>query len=214
MTCQLAQNHPWVTIGTSIASADGVRDTLPRYVRAVTAAGSGGATTARISYEVQPELSAVLIEARSNVGPIELASTGVTGHAEATLTDGILDLEDPPSAVLDIPVTSLSSGNIRYDREIHRRLDAQRYPRIAAELETARQAGSTGLAVAGSLTIHGMTVAMSGNLDIESLDENLVRIVGEHPIDIRDFSISLPTTLMLRIYPEVIVRFRIEGARK
>jgi polyisoprenoid-binding protein YceI len=160
---------------------------------------------------VQPERSAVLILARSNVGPIELASTAVTGQAEATLNHGVLDLDHPPTAALDIPVTSLSSGNIRYDREIHRRLDAQRFPRISAALETARQAGSTGLAVAGTLTIHGMTVNMAGDFEIEALDESHLRIVGEHAIDIRDFSISLPTTLMLRIYPEVIVQFRIEG---
>jgi polyisoprenoid-binding protein YceI len=162
---------------------------------------------------VQPELSAVLIQARSNVGPIELASTDITGRAEATLVNGALDLDHPPSAAIDIPVLSLSSGNIRYDREIHRRLDAQRYPQIAAVLESARPAGSSSLAVGGALTIHGMTVNMTGNFDVETLNERQLRIVGEQSIDIRDFSISLPTTLMLRIYPEVIVRFRIEGAR-
>jgi hypothetical protein len=58
-----------------------------------------------------------------------------------------------------------------------------------------------------------MTVAMSGHFDVEQLDEDQVTVVGEQAIDIRDFSISLPSTLMLRIYPEVIVRFRIEGRR-
>jgi YceI-like domain len=178
----------------------------------VTAAGDGP-TTARISYDLQPDRSAVLIQARSNVGPIELASTAISGHAEATLTGGALDMQTPPSASIDIPVVSLSSGNPRYDREIHRRLDAQRYPHIAAELGTAKLTGTGGLAVAGNLTIHGMTVTMAGNFDVESVDEERLQVVGEQLIDIRDFSISLPTTLMLRIYPEVIVRFRIEGAR-
>jgi hypothetical protein len=177
------------------------------------AAGGGGSTSARIGYAVQPELSAVLILARSNVGPIELASTAITGMAEASLRDGALDHDQPPSAAINIPVSSLSSGNIRYDREIHRRLDAQRYPTISAELESAQASGSTGLAVGGSLTIHGMTVNMSGNFDIETLDEYKLRVVGEQTIDIRDFSISLPTTLMLRIYPEVVVQFRLEAVR-
>lgn len=179
----------------------------------MTGSRSGGGTTSRVRYEVQPELSAVLIQARSNVGPIELATTAITGRAEATLTDGVLDLDDPPTAAIDIPVASLSSGNTRYDREIHRRLDSQRFPQIAAELASARRAGGIGLAVAGSLTIHGMTVTMSGNFDVESIDADTLRIVGEQAVDIRDFSISLPSTLMLRIYPEVIVQFRIEGAR-
>lgn len=177
----------------------------------MTAARDGG-TSERVSYDVQPDLSAVLIQARSNVGPIELASTAISGHAEATLTDGALDIDRPPTASIGIPVISLSSGNARYDREIHRRLDAQRYPQIAAELAAARLAGSSGLAVTGRLTIHGMTVTMGGNIDIEFVDQERLRVVGEQLIDIRDFSISLPATLMLRIYPEVIVRFRIEGA--
>jgi polyisoprenoid-binding protein YceI len=177
----------------------------------VTADGPGG-TNARIKYDVQPERSAVLILARSNVGPIELASTAITGQAEASLVNGVIDLDHPPTAAIVIPVSTLSSGNVRYDREIHRRLDAQRFPQITAEMETARRAGDSGLAVSGTLTIHGMTVTMSGNFDIEALDAQQLRVVGEQTIDIRDFSISLPTTLMLRIYPEVIVQFRIEAA--
>jgi polyisoprenoid-binding protein YceI len=179
----------------------------------VTPAASGSGPGARISYDVLPEVSAVLIQARSNVGPIELASTAITGKAAATLTNGAIDLSEPPTASIVIAVSSLSSGNSRYDREIHRRLDAQRFPQILGELGSAHLTGSTGMAVAGSLTIHGMTVEMAGTFDIEALDERRLTIVGEQLIDIRDFSISLPTTLMLRIYPEVIVQFRIEGAR-
>lgn len=180
----------------------------------MTAGEVDGASTARITYDVAPERSAVLIQARSNVGPIELASTAITGRAEATLRDGGgLDLEQPPSASIAIQVSSLSSGNTRYDREIHRRLDAQRFPQIFAELQTARQAGTTALAVAGTLTIHGVTVTMSGAFEVEALDEHELRVVGEQAIDIRDFSINLPSTLMLRIYPEVVVGFRIEAAR-
>jgi YceI-like domain len=171
-----------------------------------------GQSNVRVSYDVRRDLSAVLIQARSNVGPIELASTAVTGRAEASLTGGALDPSTPPTASIEIPVVSLSSGNARYDREIHRRLDAQRFPKITAELASLKLAGSSGLSVAGSLTIHGMAVSMSGSFDIETLDPSRLVVVGEQLIDIRDFSISLPTTLMLRIYPEVIVRFRIEGA--
>lgn len=177
------------------------------------APGEGSVGSTRVHYAIQPDISAVLIQARSNVGPIELASTDVSGAVEATLTDGALDLDDPPGASLDIPVASLSSGNARYDREIHRRLDAQRFPSIAAVLATARRSGGNRLAVDGSLTIHGVTVAMSGSFGVESMTGERVRVVGEQTIDMRDFSISLPATLMLRIYPEVVVQFGIEGMR-
>ena len=53
----------------------------------------------------------------------------------------------------------------------------------------------------------------SGSADVQVLGTDRLRIYGEQVIDIRDFAISLPATLMLRIYPDVTVRFRIEAVR-
>jgi hypothetical protein len=66
----------------------------------------------------------------------------------------------------------------------------------------------------GGLTIHGTTRTMTGSADVRLLARDRMRIVGEQLIDIRDFAISLPSTLMLRIYPDVMVRFRIEARRE
>lgn len=166
-----------------------------------------------VDYAILPEVSAVLIQARSNVGPIELASTTVTGHVHAYLMAGRLAEHLPPTASLSLPVDSLHSGNPLYDNEIHRRLDSRRYPSIVAELATARMAGGAGLTLSGRLTIHGESRELTGSAEVLRLDETAMQVVGEQLLDIRDFSISLPNALMLRIYPEVVVRFRVEGGR-
>jgi hypothetical protein len=174
--------------------------------------GEAVADRPRVHYSVNGAQSAVLIEARSTVGAIELASTGLGGYVDASLSDGQLDLASPPEATITVPVESLQSGNPRYDREIHRRLDAQRYPMITATLGSTRMVGANAVSVGGSLTIHGHTVEMAGGFDLERVTPEYVTILGEQQIDIRDFSIAVPATAMLRIYPDVVVRFRIEAA--
>ena len=39
----------------------------------------------------------------------------------------------------------------------------------------------------------------------------LLSITGEQVIDIRDFDITSPTVLMLRIYPDVVVKLYLEA---
>lgn len=158
--------------------------------------------------------SALLIEARSTVGPIELATTALTGAAEVGLSGDRIDPRSSPTAVIELEVESLTSGNALYDAEVHRRLNARRFPLIRAELKAAHPLDGHRWALDGGLTIHGTTCAMSGSADVRMVKPDRLRIVGEQVIDIRDFSISLPSTLMLRIYPDVMVRFRIEALRE
>lgn len=172
------------------------------------------AESTRGLFAVDTATSALLIEARSTVGPIELATTALTGSAEVPLRDGAIDRSSVPNAAIELAVESLTSGNALYDAEVHRRLDARRYPMIRAELEAASPLDDTRWSLAGGLTIHGTTRSMQGSADVRLLKSGNLRIVGEQLIDIRDFAISLPSTLMLRIYPDVLVRFRIEALRK
>jgi polyisoprenoid-binding protein YceI len=158
--------------------------------------------------------SVVLIEARSTVGPIELATTEISGTAAIAITAGRIDVGDHPVAELELQVESLASGNLLYDAEVHRRLDARRYPTIRAELCAARVLEADRWVIEGELTIHGTTKELSGSAAVELLDDDRLRIYGEQAIDIRDFGISLPSTLMLRIYPDVMVRFRLQAVRK
>ena len=73
--------------------------------------------------------SAVLIEARSNVGPIAFGTTGLQGHIDVALGDQSIDLEAAAVvALLEVELTTLTSGNSLYDAELLRRIDARRHP--------------------------------------------------------------------------------------
>ena len=39
----------------------------------------------------------------------------------------------------------------------------------------------------------------------------VLAVTGEQAVDIRDFDISSPTVLMLRIYPDVVVKLYLEA---
>ena len=67
-------------------------------------------------YRVVPERSAVLIEARSSVGPITFGALGVTGAIDAEIHDGGRS-PTAPTARSTGRTDSLRSGNRLYDAE-------------------------------------------------------------------------------------------------
>lgn len=168
--------------------------------------------SAAARYAIDESASGLLIEARSTVGAIELATSALNGEAELVMDDG--ELADVPSAQVQLAVESLTSGNALYDGEIYRRLDSQRYPTIRAELRGATRKATDEWVLEGDLTIHGTTRTMATAARTEITGSGRVAVYGEQVIDIRDFAISLPRTLMLRIYPDVLVHFRIEVVRE
>lgn len=164
-------------------------------------------------FAVVPEASAVLVEARSNVGPITFGTMTVSGRAELEMTAGDLDTVLPLSAVVQIPVVSLESGNSLYDAELRRRLDQRRFPMITIELHAAKSIGGGRFVAEGDVTIHGATQRLTGTVALTMADENTLVATGRELVDIRDFEIGLPTMLMLTIYPDVSVEFRLTAAR-
>ncbi len=171
-----------------------------------------GSTRSR--FVLDPDMSALLVATRSSVGPIEFATTHVTGTAEVAVTDGAIDTQLPATAALRVPVDSLSSGNSLYDAQVRERLDSRLFPTITLELRGAQALDSTNWALTGDLTIHGTTRTLAGSADIRLVDATRLRVRGEQIIDIRDFAIELPSALMLRIFPDVTVRFHFEAVRE
>lgn len=165
----------------------------------------------RTSLVIATERSFVRIHARSNVGPIDFNSSEVTGDVSVQLTQGAIDLSAPPTASLSLFVASLSSGNDLYDAELRQRLHGQRYPQIKAQLSGAKALSGGRFAVDGHLTIHGTTRTLGGTVQITLTDHPRLFVEGEQVVDMRDFDIRLPNALMLRIYPDVLVRFRLEA---
>jgi DNA-binding PadR family transcriptional regulator/polyisoprenoid-binding protein YceI len=209
--------HPWSPV-SSTSRIERRRARVPARRRARTsgdAAPIRGLDTApaRSRFDVVPERSAVLIEARSTVGPITFGATGVAGSIEARVHDGVVDGDPGPTAHLEIDVASLRSGNGLYDAELLRRIDARRHPSVTLDLHECIAVGRENhYRLAGDATFHGVTRPLQGTVAVTSVGETLV-VTGEHVFDIRDFDIASPTVLMLRIYPDVLVQLHVEATR-
>ena len=174
--------------------------------------GGGTTSTAMRRFVLDPGRSAVLIDARSTVGPICFGSTGVTGSLYAAIGDGGVSTETPPSGCLTIDMTGLRSGNKLYDAELHRRINSRRYPTAKVELkECTPSAPGWRYRLRGELTFHGITRRTEGTVQVEATSDDRIVISGEQVFDIRDFALPSPTMLMLRIFPDVRVRLCAEA---
>lgn len=164
----------------------------------------------RTRFRLVPEHSAVLIEARSNVGPIAFGSTSIEGSVEMVLDDGSIDVDSSPSASLTVGLSTLRSGNALYDAELLRRVDARKHPMTFVELRDAVRIGSSDrYQITGDLTFHGITRSVSGTVEVALPGAESIQVMGEHVFDIRDFDVVAPTVLMLRIYPDVRVQLQL-----
>ncbi len=165
-------------------------------------------------FVLDPERSAVLIDARSTVGPICFATMGLDGSLYAAIVDGAVSTDIPPTGWLTIDVSGLSSGNKVYDAELLRRIDSRRFPTATVELrECAASAPGSRYRLRGELTFHGITRPAEGTVSVEALSADRLLISGEQVFDIRDFAVPSPTMLMLRIFPDVRVRLHAEAKR-
>ena len=160
---------------------------------------------------VDREATTVWIAARSSLHPIDSATHGLEGWFEAELDDrGALDLDRPASADLVLSIGAVSSGNPLYDREMRRRVDVRRFPEIHAVLRSMRPTGTTGRYEAeGDVTFRGVTRPASDEVKLTVEGGGAVVLEAEHTFDLRDFGMEPPRILMLRVYPDVLVRARI-----
>jgi len=164
-------------------------------------------------FRVDPTASAVLVEARSTVGVVSFGTSELTGSIEAVTDGQQLDTSSACRARLTVPLAGLMSGNALYDAELQQRLAVQRHPNVLVELTRAAPLGGVDHHIAGHVTLHGVTAELEGDVRITQPDPDTVLITGESVIDIRDFEISLPSVLMLRIYPDVSVSLHLVARR-
>jgi hypothetical protein len=163
-------------------------------------------------FSVVPDRSAVLIEARSNVGPIAFGTTSVSGHLEVQRLGGLLTTIPPPDATLSLDLRTLRSGNSLYDAELARRLDVRRYPISTIVLRDVEPMTEPHrYRVVGEMTLHGVTRDIEGSVSatVDATGTGTCEITGEQAFDIRDFDIASPSALMLRIYPDVRVHLKL-----
>jgi PadR family transcriptional regulator PadR len=163
-------------------------------------------------YDVNPERSVVLIDARSSVGPITFGALGVTGWIDVAMVGGRIRSGTCPGAHLEIAVDQLRSGNALYDAELLRRIDGRRFPTVSLDLRDCQAVGSSGrFRLRGEVRFHGVTSGLDGSVELAQTSPDTLLVRGEQTVDIRDFGVASPTVLMLRIYPDVLVKLQIEA---
>ncbi|MEP7047781.1 MAG: YceI family protein [Ilumatobacteraceae bacterium] len=165
-------------------------------------------------YVIMPTRSKVWVEARSNVHPIHTEAAGLEGWLELDISDGAVDV-DQALGHIEFPVENLTSGNGLEDREMHRRIDARRYPTITGDLKVMKQTKDPArYTVGGDLTFRGVTRAYEDEMGVASSGDNSVSMTGVSVFDIRDFGMEPPRILMFKVQPEVTVRVEIVAEKE
>lgn len=140
---------------------------------------TAGGETALTRFRLIPDRSVILIEVRSNVGPISFGAIGLEGWIEAAVRDGAIDAQPGPSAHLELRVDALHSGNALYDAELLRRIDARRHPTTSIDLRDCMPAGDgRHFQLAGDLTFHGVTRRVDGTVAVAMPSQDMIEATG------------------------------------
>jgi PadR family transcriptional regulator, regulatory protein PadR len=178
----------------------------------------------RVRFEIAADRSSLVVEARSNIGPIAFITTSLTGWIEAEIYDGLVGEDPPPAAHLETRVTDLASGNALYDAELLRRIDARRFPTVRVDLGSCGRMGvGNCYRITGDVTMHGVTKHLNGAVTATILEshrtsingpttlERRIIIAGEHVLDVRHFDMAVPSMPLLKLYPDVRLHLRLEA---
>lgn len=111
---------------------------------------------------------------------------------------------------VEFEVENLKSGNALYDAELRRRVESRKYPRITGEARTAEAIGPGRYRTTGEVRFHGVSKEMTGEITVTSTGERIV-IEGGQTFDIRDFNVTPPKMLGLKVHPEVGVKIHVEA---
>ena len=163
------------------------------------------------TFDIVPGRSAVLVRARSMVGPISFATSDVEGAVSMALRDGAVDTGGSLTARLVVPLHTLTSGNNLYDSELRRRIDTRRHPLATLSLKSASRIEETNrYDLVGEMELHNEIRAIAGTVSITIPHDGTVVVRGEQTFDIRDFKLEPPTTFSFKIYPDVFVEMHLE----
>lgn len=159
-------------------------------------------------YEIVPERSQLWAEARSTLHPIRVETSGFRGYVEASTAEGQPSLGVPTRVELE--AQRLKSGNGLLDGELQRRLEVRKYGQVTGEVMSATALGAAGrFRLRGELTLHGVARMIETDVSVRAVDPQTIEIEGEKVIDMRDYDLTPPKILMLRVDPEVRVRARL-----
>jgi len=161
-------------------------------------------------YAVSPSESSLRVDARSTLHDIRATGTGLSGFIDAAWNpDGSLALSSPPAMHVEFPIDHVRSGNSLQDREMLKMVDANRFPKVAADLRTAELLSPPNrYAATGDVTLVGRTRTYRGEFTIAGVGDTLT-LDGELSVDIRDFGLKPPSLLILKVDPILRVRMRV-----
>ena len=163
-------------------------------------------------FEVDPRASAVALAASSTIHPVHITAHGLTGSLEGELDrHGRVRLDAPHHAWLSLPVAELRSGNVLQDIEMERRMETARFPTIDCEVVGLVDNGKGGYRASARLSVHGVSRQVEADINLVGKSPNHVVVEVEHIFNMRDFGISPPRLLVLKVEPAVRVRVRIEA---
>jgi hypothetical protein len=152
---------------------------------------------------------------RSSVHDLYAETRALAGAIDGELDgSGVPRFEAAHGARLQLPVDSMRSGNRLQDMEMRRRLDPRKYPLIEIVVDRAwRLDGGDRCRAAFKVTAHGRTRSFEEDFRMRLEGRRLV-VEGEHTFDMRDFDVSPPRVLTLKVSPEVTVSARIVAQRE
>lgn len=164
-------------------------------------------------YSLDPERSHLTAEARSTLHPIRADTDGIEGFVDAAIGPDGLDLGAPVASTVELAIAHLRTGVALVDREIERRLDLGRHPRVRGEVRAVERIGPGAYRVRGDLTFHGVTRTVEGTATVRVVDDRTLAIEGALVFDMRAFGLEPPRLLLLRVQPDVRVTGRAVAVR-
>ena len=164
-------------------------------------------------FRISPEKSELWAEARSSLHPVRIHTAGLEGVVEAEPGDTATPPRLGMPTHVEVETLRLRSGNALVDRELQRRLDPRKFPRIRGELRSIGRDATGTSRLTGELTLHGVTRSLEVDVTVRQLDPRTLEIVGGRAIDMRDFGLPPPSFLVFKVQPEVQVRARLIAER-
>jgi hypothetical protein len=161
-------------------------------------------------YTISPEDSSLTIAARSTLHAVQIQAAGLRGFVEASWNaDGTLATEPQPKMHVEFSIDQLKSGNGMQDREMQKLVDAKRFPKAAADLRKLEPSPSPNRYEAvGEVTLSGRSRTYNGEFLIANGGDSIT-VEGDLTLDIRDFGLTPPSLLILRVDPVLRVRLRL-----
>jgi polyisoprenoid-binding protein YceI len=155
------------------------------------------------SFAVDPGRSRLTITARSRIHPIHLDAP-VAGDIAAEVAPDGFDIAQPITASLIVELDQLRSDDRLVSAELKRRLDTAHHPLATFTVDSVSYDGGDAYRLTARLALLGITKPFVARCAV-TLDGLRMSASGSVSLDVRDFGITPPRMLMVRVEPDIAV---------